>query len=295
MMSESTDSPENPEEKSAKSATKKPKTTKSIEESPITHEDTPEALSAITDETALDDFSVEEEEREGGVSDDTAPFGDAPDEDDPYETVAPEPDIEGPDLDADSDENPRDIFDTETDEELLNRVAGVYHIWWNWAHFELSIISPYIDTIEPPVIIQPENIGSGDETEFVYPIIDYGNRLATSKATNMYSAGMSMCRLYYTIEKMIHILIERLKSCGIDTETEVQIAFDGHQFAQRKAFESVINLSYNVVVNNFDPGAWGERYLEVVKHLAEKGYGYPAEAPRETYRQFSRASVGVKR
>ncbi len=306
-MSESNDTPENPEKESANSSPRKrkTKTTKTpVEEYPITHEDGSEVLSAVSDSdetTPKDDLSDEEEGDDGDDGDDGDGGDSEAGHDTTYfvdnldDTIEPEAAIESADLDDDWEENTRDVFDVDTDEELLNRIAGVYQIWWNWAHFELSIISPYIEPFEPAVMIEPESLNNGDDTEFVYPIVDYGNRLATSKAEDMYSAGMSMCKLYYTIEKMIHILIERLKSSGIDTETEVQIAFDGHQFAQRKAFESVINLNYNVVVTNFDPGAWGERYLEIVKRLAEKGYGYPAEAPRETYRQFSRTSIGVKR
>jgi hypothetical protein len=99
----------------------------------------------------------------------------------------------------------------------------------------------------------------------------------------MFSVGMSNCKLFFTIEKIIFLLIERLKAAGINQETEVQVAFSGHQLPQRKAFESIINLSYNVVVTNFDPGSWGERYLKSVKDIAGKGYGYPAEAPRTPY------------
>ena len=111
----------------------------------------------------------------------------------------------------------------------------------------------------------------------------------------MYSAGKSMCKLFYTIEKIIFMLVERLKTGGTSAETEVQVAFGGHELAQRKGFESIINLSYNVVVTNFDPGPWGERYLQVVKRLAEKGYGYPAEAPRDSYRQSHTSTPMTKR
>lgn len=159
-------------------------------------------------------------------------------------------------------------------------VEKVYQLWWHWADFQLYIISPTLGEINPPLVIGPEVLTSGN-LEFVYPIHDYGTKLTTSKGEEMYSAGMSMCKLYFTIEKMIYILIERMKETGsVDKETEVQIAFGGHELAQRKAFESVINLSYNVVVTNFDPGVWGERYLRNVKNMAEKGYGYPPEAPR---------------
>ena len=184
-------------------------------------------------------------------------------------------------------------------EEDLNNpitiVERVYQIWWHWADFHLFISSPHIERISPPIIIEPEQIPGSDEFEFVYSIHDSGYKLSTSKGEEMYSAGMSMCKLFYTIEKMINILVSRLKSGGVSTETEVQIAFGGHELAQRKAFESIINLSYNVVVTNFDPGEWGERYLENVKRMAEK-YGYPPEAPRDNYKHSHHGtSTGIKR
>lgn len=186
-----------------------------------------------------------------------------------------------------------EIFYDITDEQaLFTQIAGVYHLWINWAYFELSVVNPRFDLIEPPEIITPELIAP-DEFEFVYSIHDHGNKLSTSKGEEMFSAGMSMCKFYYTIEKMIYLLIERLKSSGIDTETEVQIAFGGHELGQRKAFESVINLGYNVVVTNFDPGAWGEKYLSIVKRLADLGYGYPQEAPRTNFRTSRQSSPGV--
>ncbi len=183
-------------------------------------------------------------------------------------------------------------------EEDLNNpvtiVERVYQIWWHWADFHLYISSPHIERISPPIIIEPEAI-SNTEVEFVYPIHDSGNKLSASKSEDMMSAGMSMCKLFFTIEKMINILISRLKSGGVSQETEVQVAFGGHEIAQRKAFESIINLSYNVVVTNFEPGEWGERYLENVKRMASK-YGYPPEAPRETYKQsYNPSSAGIKR
>jgi hypothetical protein len=164
-------------------------------------------------------------------------------------------------------------------------IEQVYKLWWHWADFELVIISPTIPLISPPTIHHSEALPDSNELEHVYSIHDYGYRLATSKSEDMYTAGMSMCKMFYTIEKMIYLLVERLKTSGIDTETEVQIAFGGHEIAQRKAFESIINLIFNVVVTNFDPGPWGERYLQTVKRIADKGYGYPPEAPRDSFRQ----------
>lgn len=169
-------------------------------------------------------------------------------------------------------------------EDPISLIEKVYQLWGHWADFHLFILSPTIEIISPPLILPAERIPETGELEFVYNIHDHGYKLSTSKGEDMYSVGMSMCRMYYTIEKMIYLLIERLKSGGVGTEIEVQVAFGGHELAQRKAFESIINLNYNVVVTNFDPGAWGERYLQIVKRLADKGYGYPAEAPRDRYR-----------
>lgn len=178
----------------------------------------------------------------------------------------------------------------------ITLVERVYQIWWHWADFHLYIVSPHIESISPPIIIPPELVPETNEPEFVYTIHDEGAKLSTSKSADMFSAGMSMCKLYYTIEKMISILVERLKSGGVGLEEEVQIGFSGHELAQRKAFESIINLSYNVVVTNFDPGLWGERYLQNVKVIADKGYGYPSETPRDTYRHAHvPSSAGIKR
>lgn len=168
------------------------------------------------------------------------------------------------------------------DDNPVALVERVYQLWRHWADFSIYVISPTMEVIVPPIIIEPEVDPNTHAEEFVYNIHDYGFKLTTSKGKDMYNAGMSMCKLFYTIEKMIYILIERLKSGGIDEETEVQVAFGGHEIAQRKAFESIINLPYNVVVTNFDPAEWGERYLQIVKRLADKGFGYPRAAPRYT-------------
>ncbi|MGC1182916.1 virulence factor [Legionella sp.] len=202
---------------------------------------------------------------------------------------------EHPDLPGDHDENDLDLRKLEMTADLNDPVAlveRVYQIWGHWADFHLFIISPSIPKIYPPVVIKPELITGTHEFEFVYDIHDTGSKLSTSKGENMMNVGMSMCKLYMTIEKIIYLLVERLKSGGIDPETEVQVAFGGHLLPQRKAFESIINLPYNVVVTNFDPGEWGERYLQIVKQNAEK-FGYPLEAPRSIFRQ-SRETTGIK-
>lgn len=197
--------------------------------------------------------------------------------------IVSEPDVLSGDL-----ENERDPI--EEANRLLEMAEMTHSLEWRWAAFELYVISPSIPEITPPVVIRPEPLEGGSGIEFVYPIHDYGFKLSTSKAEEMLTAGMSMCKLYYTIEKMIFMLVDRLKAGGIAKETEVQVAFAGFTLAQRKAFESIINLSYNVVVTNFEPGEWGEQYLQVIKRLADKGHGYPPEAPRDVFRHEAKSS-----
>lgn len=177
---------------------------------------------------------------------------------------------------------------------ILDTAEMAYCLNWRWADFQLYVISPVFAANIPPVVIPPEPLIDGSGIEFVYPIHDYGFKISTSKAEDMVSAGMSMCKLYYTIEKMIFLLIERLKANGVSTDTEVQVAFSGFIGAQRKGFESVINLNYNVAITNFDPSDWGDQYLETIKRLADKGYGYPEGAPREIYRLARNRASGPK-
>ena len=181
------------------------------------------------------------------------------------------------------------------EDDAISRIEHVYQLWWHWADFELFIINPTIDVISPPLVIPPETLPGTDEKEFVYTIHDHGYKLCTSKGENMHSVGMSMCQLYFTIEKMIYLFVERLKTGGTGTDVEVQVALGGFELAQRKGFESIINLSYNVVVTNFDPGPWGERYLQTVKRLADKGFGYPPEAPRDIYRHPHAPTAAAKK
>jgi len=188
----------------------------------------------------------------------------------------------------------RKMLREDEDNDLLLQADKIYQLWERWADFHLFIITPTVDVISPPQIIDASLIPGTNEFEFVYPIHDYGFKLSASKGNDIFLAGLSMCKLYYTIEKMIFLLVERLKAGGIDKETEVEVAFDGHELAQRKCFDSVINLNYNVVVTNFDPSLWGERYLASTKRLAELGYGYPPESPRDVYRKPHRAPSKAK-
>jgi hypothetical protein len=174
---------------------------------------------------------------------------------------------------------------TEDAFDLLSPIEIVAILWQRLADFHIYLITPTLTRFDSPEVLLPEQLlPESEQCEFVYPIVDLGDQLSTSKGEDGYAAGFSMCKLYSTIEKMVALLIDRLKAEGVDEKTEVQIALGGHEFAQRKGFESIINLKYNVVVTNFDPGEWGEQYLQNVKQLSEQGYGYPPEAPRDSYR-----------
>ncbi len=168
--------------------------------------------------------------------------------------------------------------------DFLSQIEIVALLWWRFADFHLYVTHPVLERFSSPQIITSEKLADRNHEEFVYSIMDYGDQFSTSKGEDIFTAGFSMCKLYFTIEKIILLLIERLKNEGISEKTEVQLAFGGHEFAQRKAFESIINLKHNVVVTNFDPGSWGEKYLQNVKRISDQGYGYPTEAPRDTYR-----------
>lgn len=177
------------------------------------------------------------------------------------------------------------VFGSYRDDPVSRVIAlesiNIYRAW-----FSIHIIRPFIEPIVPAIIHLPDSLEDAEqEAEFVYPIMDSGDVLATSKAEDMFTAGYSMCKLYYTIEKIIWLLMERLKTGGIAAEDEVQVAFHGQHAALRYAFASVINLQSNVIVSNYDPGHWGEDYLATVNRLAEKGYGYPEESPRDVFRK----------
>lgn len=170
-----------------------------------------------------------------------------------------------------------------------------YYLNRCWADFSLYILSPVVEVVSPPVMIEPALIMGTNELEFVYPIADFGYKLSTSKAEDMYSVGMSMCRLYYTIEKMIGILIERVRAAGSDAQAKTEVAFGGFISAQRKAFEVIINLPDNVVVTNFEPGEWGSFYLDMVRRIADKGYGHPKDAPRTPYIDYAQGKPSQQR
>ena len=172
-------------------------------------------------------------------------------------------------------------IDENLDPEQLLSELEKNQLLWRWASIELTVVSPVLQAALPPKKIDPSMIQNTPTPEHVYPIYDAGNAWSTSKAEEMHDAGMSMCKLYFTIEKMVCLLVERLKAENVSLEQEVQVDLFGFELAKRKTFESLINLSYNVVINNYNPSEWGDAYLARVPIWNEKGLGYPAPAPRE--------------
>ena len=129
-------------------------------------------------------------------------------------------------------------------------------------------------------MIPPEFNPVTKRDEFVYPIVDHGYYLSTSRGEDIVLGLRTMTKLHNTIEKMIRLLMDKLEGAGVPPAQEVQVQFQGHLLAQRKAFESILNLSENVVVTNFNPGEWGDKYMKTIQLLAEKGYGVPKTSPR---------------
>ena len=163
--------------------------------------------------------------------------------------------------------------------------SSVVDLWLNHrcAYIEIKIISPVLEDI-PEMIIPAKVDAESEEEEFVYPIHDTGHTLLASKGSEMFEAGMSMCKLYYTIEKMIALLMERLNNAGIPAEQEVELCFAGSVSAQRKAFESIINLNQNISVQNFEPGPFGDRLVQILQRFAARGIPLPLPAPRDVFK-----------
>lgn len=173
----------------------------------------------------------------------------------------------------------------EEDPEL--RLSIVYYLWKNWGNFGLYITSPEIEEILPAIVVPPAPLEDGEGFENVYSIHDYGYKLVTSRAEDMFVSS-SMYKLFNTIEKMMVMLQERLITGGFDDGTEIVLSFDGHEVPKRKAFEVLINFpkQFNLNVTDFDPGFWGEPFVHTVQQLVDKGYGKLEEAPRpERYRK----------
>ena len=156
-----------------------------------------------------------------------------------------------------------------------------------WSYLEIRVEHEAFVFHEDATLIQPEPlIEDPARCEFVYPIFDYGDRLLTSKEV---AGGACMIKMYYTIDKMISILYEKyLTAAGDGGIEEFKIYLDGETLAIRKAFEVIINIPDNWLVMNFEPGNWGNNYLNTLQKLYDKGYNYPDAAPRDYYRHIEK-------
>ena len=185
--------------------------------------------------------------------------------------------------------------------EDIGLLENVSYLQALWADFHLYITEPFIAP-QPPRFVRPAYNKVKDTYENVYPIRDYGYFMSTSRGRDLAKGTRAMVKLFNTVEKMVALLIDRttdISSGGASDAKEgdggksgdgegdgtstpaVCVAFYGHEQAQRKAFESVINLKQNVVVINFEPGKWGERYMKNVMSIADQGFGLPRVAPRK--------------
>ena len=151
------------------------------------------------------------------------------------------------------------------------------------AYIEIRIENSQFHLQDEPNIIQPALIeGSDNALEFVYPIFDFGDRLMASKQSDLEFSSQSMIKMYYTIEKMVAIWYEKLKS--VEGGGEVLLYLDGHLLCMRKAFEVIINIPDNWIIMNFDPESWGQQYLSTLNRLRDKNFNFPPSAPRDVYK-----------
>ncbi len=158
----------------------------------------------------------------------------------------------------------------------ITMMNAIYYIWAQWIDFHIYILTPLIDPQFPPKIIEPGVDKKTQKPEHVFPIFDYGNRLSASVGKDLPSGTRSTGKMLNTVKKMIEILLEKVKqSLGtqqLEPETEIQLAFDGHELSQRMAFKDCIMRPEHLVITNFEPGAWGELQLRTMEELARKGY-----------------------
>ncbi len=189
-------------------------------------------------------------------------------------------------------ENPNHGSSTQDHE--LNEIAlqqGILYLQQTHAYFELRIEHPSFVLTEQPVIIKPAPLEDDKhQVEHVYSIFDFGDRLITSKVTEHQIENLSMLKMFYTIEKMVFIMHDKISkidsggSTSDDKQNEFMFYLDGHILCLRKAFEVIINLPDNWLVMNFEPGEWGNSYISALQRLREQGYQYPPPAPRDIYR-----------
>ena len=186
-----------------------------------------------------------------------------------------------------------DTINNSSQEAKWNELAlkkGIEYLKQSYAYLEIRIDDARFSLNQEPIIINPAPLADEPNVlEFVYTIYDYGDRLMTSKHSDEQIEDLSMIKMYYTIEKMISVMYEKLEKAGTeggqdDSERELLFFLDGHILCMRKAFEVIINLPQNWVVMNFDPGDWGNHYLATLQRLRDMNFDYPPPAPRYSYK-----------
>ena len=167
-------------------------------------------------------------------------------------------------------------------------IKGLTYLKQSLAFIEIRVPEDILSFSEMAVIHHPQPlIEDPEQLEFVYPILDYGNCLMSSKAMEDLFSGQSMLKMYYTIDKMVSVLHQKIKEKEGETGevfSEISVELWGYELCLSKAFEVIINLPDNWIITNYEPGDWGNRYLDILQKLAEKGYPYPPPAPRDYYR-----------
>ena len=156
--------------------------------------------------------------------------------------------------------------------EQIAQLEDVYYLYICWGDFHLTITKPYFDEQLPPTVIPPAVDKKTKQLEDVYPIVDYGNRFSTSPGEELAIGGRATGKLLNTVEKIISLAIARAKQGSSDPVPEIRVAFLGLDIAQRKAYKLCMDAVENVLVTNFEPGEWGERFLKSTKELLDRGY-----------------------
>lgn len=156
-------------------------------------------------------------------------------------------------------------------------IQNIYYLWLLWADFKIYITSPYLPHVSPPVRIEPEVNNKTGQAEWVYPILDAGDMLSTSRGEDIIHGIGATGKFLNTIEKLVNLAVDRCREAirqGGDSGSTVEMRFSlhGYEVGRRKAFNVCVDSGENIVITNFDPGEWGERQLRCIQYLAERGY-----------------------
>lgn len=169
-----------------------------------------------------------------------------------------------------------------TRDETTTLPAYVDYLWMIYVNFQAMIVSPFVETIFPPILIPPVYNKDTQAYENVYNIYDHGYSFSTSRGEESALGTTAMGKLYNTIQKIIHLIVQRLKEKAggegaFNPQDEIKVALFGHEFGKRKAFALAMDLEANINIVNFDPRIWGERFINNLKNMIASGRGYPTD------------------